>query len=61
MGGGGARSAPFGMAMNPKDGCAQRMGAHARSNPTSRFINSYKKPSKLKTNLRVRFGENPFN
>jgi hypothetical protein len=33
--GGGARSAPFDVAMSQKDGCAQRMGAHARPKPTS--------------------------
>jgi hypothetical protein len=33
--GGGARSAPFGVAMSPKDRCAQRTGAHARQKPTS--------------------------
>jgi hypothetical protein len=31
----GARSAPFGTEMSPKDGCAQRTGAHARPKPTS--------------------------
>ncbi len=31
----GARSAPFGVAMSPKDGCAQRTGANARPKPTS--------------------------
>jgi hypothetical protein len=33
--GGGERCAPFGMAMSPKHGCAQRTGAHARPKPTS--------------------------
>jgi hypothetical protein len=33
--GGGARSAPLGVAMSPKNGCAQRTGAHARPKPTS--------------------------
>jgi hypothetical protein len=32
---GGARIAPLGVAMSPKDGCAQRTGAHARPKPTS--------------------------
>jgi hypothetical protein len=36
--GGGGRSAPFGMAINPKNGCAQRTGAHARPKPTSYYI-----------------------
>jgi hypothetical protein len=34
MGGGGARSAPFGLSMSPKRQCAQRTGAHARLKPT---------------------------
>ncbi len=33
--GGGARSAPLGVALSPKNGCAQRTGAHARPKPTS--------------------------
>ena len=35
MGGGGARSAPLGVFKSPKNGCAQRTGAHARPKPTS--------------------------
>ncbi len=33
--GGGARSAPLGVAMSKKGGCAQRTGAHARPKPTN--------------------------
>ncbi len=33
--GGGARSAPLGVFKSPKNGCAQRTGAHARPKPTS--------------------------
>ncbi len=39
--GGGARSAPFIMAMRPNDGCAKRTGAHARPEPTSNNIGLY--------------------
>jgi hypothetical protein len=42
MGGGGAHSAPFGLLMSPKDGCAQRTGAHARLELTRTLYQSKK-------------------
>jgi hypothetical protein len=40
--GGGVHSALFGVAMNQKDGCAQRTGAHVRPKPTSTLYQSKK-------------------
>jgi hypothetical protein len=37
----GGAQRPFGLLMSPKDGCAQRTGAHARPKPTSNMINKY--------------------
>ena len=40
--GGGAHSALYGVAMNQKDGCAQRTGVHARLKPTRTLYQSKK-------------------